>query len=131
VDYSAVRNVFTALGTRTARITLMTTIGVAKHSRGHDWKRRGERLVRASGLPCTVVRPGWFDHNEPDQQRIELLQGDRRRAGDPSDGVVSRAQIAQVLALDAEPDRVREELEKFRVRTRTDARTASPTPTLR
>jgi hypothetical protein len=26
-----------------------------------------------------------------------MLQGDRRWAGDPSDGVVSRAQIAQVL----------------------------------
>ena len=97
VDYGAVRNVLQALGGRRARIALMTTIGVTKHTPGHDWKRRGERLVRASGLPYTIVRPGWFDANSPDQLRLTLLQGDRRWAGDPSDGVVSRAQIAQVL----------------------------------
>ncbi len=63
----------------------------------HDWKRRGERLVRASGLPYTIVRPGWFDYNAPDQHRLVFLQGDTRRAGDPSDGVVARQQIAEVL----------------------------------
>jgi len=57
----------------------MTAIGVTKHSPGHDWKFRGERLVRASGLPYTIVRPGWFDYNEPDQQRLVMLQGDRRQ----------------------------------------------------
>jgi uncharacterized protein YbjT (DUF2867 family) len=97
VDYGAVRNVLEALDNRPARIALMTAIGVTKHTPGHDWKRRGERLVRASGLPYTIVRPGWFDYNEPDQERLVMLQGDRRWASDPSDGVVSRAQIAQVL----------------------------------
>jgi uncharacterized protein YbjT (DUF2867 family) len=97
VDYGAVRNVLDALGARPARIALMTAIGVTKHTPGHDWKRRGERLVRASGLPYTIVRPGWFDYNEPDQQRLVMLQGDRRWASDPSDGVISRAQIARVL----------------------------------
>jgi len=97
VDYGGVRNVLEALGGRRARIALMTAIGVTKHTPGHDWKRRGERLVRASGLPYTIVRPGWFDYNRPDQQRLVMLQGDRRWASDPSDGVVSRAQIAQVL----------------------------------
>jgi uncharacterized protein YbjT (DUF2867 family) len=97
VDYGAIRNVLQALGSRQARIALMTTIGVTKHTPGHDWKRRGERLVRASGRPYTIVRPGWFDYNEPGQLRLEMLQGDRRWASDPSDGVVSRAQIAEVL----------------------------------
>lgn len=97
VDYGAVRNVLEALGDRSARIALMTAIGATKHTLGHDWKRRGERLVRASGLPYTIVRPGWFDMNSPDQLRLVMLQGDRRWAGDPSDGVISRAQIAQVL----------------------------------
>jgi uncharacterized protein YbjT (DUF2867 family) len=96
VDYGAVRNVLEAPDGRPARIALMTTIGVTKHTPGHDWKRRGERLVRASGLPYTIVRPGWFDYNEP-QQRLVMLQGDRRWASTPADGVVSRAQIAQVL----------------------------------
>jgi uncharacterized protein YbjT (DUF2867 family) len=97
VDYGAVRNVLEALGARPARIALMTAIGVTRHTSGHDWKRRGERVVRASGLPYTIVRPGWFDYNKANQQRLVMLQGDRRWAGGPSDGVVSRAQIAQVL----------------------------------
>ena len=104
VDYGGVRNVLTALGTRSVRIALMTAIGVTnregdynRHTEAHDWKRRGERLVQASGLPYTIVRPGWFDYNKPDESRLLLLQGDRRHAGNPSDGVVSRRQIAEVL----------------------------------
>lgn len=96
VDYGAVRNILSVL-TRPARIALMTTIGVTKRTTGHDAKRRGERLVRASGLPYTIVRPGWFDYNAPDEHRIVMLQGDTRWASDPSDGVIARAQIAQVL----------------------------------
>jgi uncharacterized protein YbjT (DUF2867 family) len=53
--------------------------------------------VRVSGLPYTIVRPGWFDDNKADEHRLVLLQGDHRHAGDPSDGVVARRQIAQVL----------------------------------
>jgi hypothetical protein len=48
-------------------------------------------------LPYTIVRPGWFDYNRADQHRLVLLQGDKRHAGDPSDGVVARRQIAEVL----------------------------------
>ena len=104
VDYGGVRNVLGALGSQKVRIALMTAIGVTdrtgKYNRtteAHDWKRRSERLVRASGLPYTIVRPGWFDYNAADQHRLVLLQGDRRHAGDPSDGVIARRQIAQVL----------------------------------
>jgi len=104
VDYGGVRNVLRALDGRRARIALMTAIGVTdregaynRRTEAHDWKRRSERLVRASGLPYTIVRPGWFDYNERDQHRLVFLQGDERHAGDPSDGVVSRRQIAEVL----------------------------------
>jgi uncharacterized protein YbjT (DUF2867 family) len=104
VDYGGVRNVLQALKGRQVRIALMTTIGVTdrlgsynRATEAHDWKRRGERLVRASGLRYTIVRPGWFDYNAGNQHRLVLLQGDTRHAGDPSDGVVSRRQIAQVL----------------------------------
>ena len=55
IDYGGVRNVLRALGARTARIALMTSIGVTNRTgsyncstESHDWKRRGERLVRAS-----------------------------------------------------------------------------------
>lgn len=104
VDYGAVREVLQALRGRSVRIALMTSIGTTNRdssynhaTEAHDWKRRGERLVRASGMPYTIVRPGWFDYHRPDQHRLVFLQGDRRHAGDPSDGVVSRRQIAQVL----------------------------------
>jgi uncharacterized protein YbjT (DUF2867 family) len=104
VDYGGVRNVLSALRPGGARIALMTAIGVTNRTgdynrttEAHDWKRRSERLVRASGLPYTIVRPGWFDYNGADEQRLVLLQGDTRQAGDPSDGAVSRRQIAEVL----------------------------------
>jgi uncharacterized protein YbjT (DUF2867 family) len=97
VDYGAVRNVLAQLAGKQVRVALMTAISVTDRRGVHDWKRRGERLVRASGLPYTIVRPGWFDSNEPDQHRLVLLQGDRRQSGTPSDGVVARRQIAQVL----------------------------------
>jgi len=96
VNYGAVRNVLSVLKAP-VWIALMTTVGVTKPTIGHDWKRRGERLVRASGLPYTIVRPGWFNYNAPDQQHMVMRQGDTHWAGSPSDGVVSRAQIAQVL----------------------------------
>lgn len=97
IDYGGVRNVLGALRGSKVRIALMTAIGVTDRRGVHDWKRRGERLVRASGLPYTIVRPGWFDYNEPDQHRLVLLQGDRQQTGTPRDGVVARRQIAEVL----------------------------------
>jgi uncharacterized protein YbjT (DUF2867 family) len=104
VDYGGVRNVLAALGSRKARIALMTSIGVTnrtgsynRSTEAHDWKRRSERLVRASGLPYTIVRPGWFDYNKPDEHRLVLLQGDTRQAGNSSDGTIARRQIAEVL----------------------------------
>lgn len=104
VDYGGVRNLLDALHGRRVRIALMTAIGVTNRGGSynqstqiHDWKRRGERLVRASGLPYTIVRPGWFDYNAPDQRQLVFLQGDKRHAGDPSDGVIARQQLAEVL----------------------------------
>jgi uncharacterized protein YbjT (DUF2867 family) len=82
----------------------MTAIGVTnregdynRQTEAHDWKRRGERLIRVSGLPYTIVRPGWFDYNKPDEHRLVFLQGDHRHAGDSSDGVIARRQLAHVL----------------------------------
>jgi uncharacterized protein YbjT (DUF2867 family) len=104
VDYGGVRNVLAALTGRSVRVALMTAIGVTnregdynRQTEAHDWKRRGERLLRASGLPYTIVRPGWFDYDKANEQQLVFLQGDRRRAGNPSDGVISRLQLAQVL----------------------------------
>jgi hypothetical protein len=54
---------------------------------------RAKRLKASS--PASF---GWFDYNASDQHRLVLLQGDKRQAGDSSDGVVARRQVAQVFA---------------------------------
>jgi uncharacterized protein YbjT (DUF2867 family) len=99
VDYGGVRNVLHTPCGRTTRIALKTSIGVTNRTgsynqstEAHDWKRRAERLVHAS-----IVRPGWFDYNAPDQHRLLFLQGDPRQAGDSSDCAIARRQIAEVL----------------------------------
>lgn len=97
VDYGAVRNVLMALGGRPVRIALMTTIAVTDRKGNHDWKRRAERLVRASGNAYTIVRPGWFDYNARDEEQLVMLQGDRRQSGSPRDGAIARPQLARVL----------------------------------
>ena len=104
VDYGAVLNALEVLAGRPVRIAQMTALGVTDHTgpydwptEVHDWKRRAERLVRASGNAYTIVRPGWFDYNEADEHRLVFRQGDTHHAGDSSDGVIARAQIARVL----------------------------------
>ena len=104
IDYGGVRNLLRIFRDTPVRISLMTPIGVTERlstwnqrTEVHDWKRRAERLVRASGHPYTIVRPGWFDYNNDDEHKIVMLQGDRRHAGTPEDGVISREQIARVL----------------------------------
>jgi uncharacterized protein YbjT (DUF2867 family) len=104
VDFGGVRNVLRALGPNKPRIALMTAIGVTdrlgsynRSTEAHDWKRRSERLVRAGGYPYTIVRPGWFDYNGRDEHKLVFLQGDTRHAGNSSDGVIARQQIAEVL----------------------------------
>lgn len=102
VSYRTVRNLLQARE-HPLRISLMTTVGVTDPDCSYnanedvDWKRRAERLVRASGLPYTIVRPGWFDHNAPDAHSVVFRQGDTHSSGTPADGVVARAQIAEVL----------------------------------
>lgn len=104
IDYGGVRNVLFTLAGHKVRIALMTAIGVTdragsynRRTEAHDWKRRSERLLRASGNVYTIVRPGWFDYNGANQHRLVLLQGDTRHAGTPADGVIARRQIAEVL----------------------------------
>jgi len=104
IDYGGVRNVLMELRQKRVRIALMTSIGVTNRAsaynestEAHDWKRRSERLVRASGMPYTIVRPGWFDYNGPNEHKLVFLQGDKRHTGTPKDGVIARRQIAEVL----------------------------------
>lgn len=103
VSYAGVRDLLHLLTGREVRIVLMSALGVTDragmYNTAHlaDWKRRAERVVRFSNQPYTIVRPGWFDANGPDEHRLVFRQGDRHHAGNPSDGAVARRQIAQVL----------------------------------
>jgi len=56
-------------------------------------------ISKQSGLadPRWSLAAGWFDYNDDDQRQLHFLQGDTRRAGNASDGVIARSQIADVL----------------------------------
>lgn len=99
VDYGAVPAVLRALDGASARIVLMTSMAVT-HATGSwreamHWKRRGERLLRASGLPATIIRPGWFDLEPKGWDAVALEQGDATPVD--SRRPVSRSQIAEAI----------------------------------
>lgn len=87
IDYGGVANVLGVLGKRWPRIVLQTTIFVTRRDHyfndgGHalDWKRRSERLVRLSGAPYTIVRPGWLDAGQGGSH-LRIEQGDTGEDG--------------------------------------------------
>lgn len=96
IDYGGVANVLGALGGRRPRIVLQTTLFVTRREHSlnagtHplDWKRRSERLVRLSGAPYTIVRPGWLD-NGPAGKHVTIEQGDT------GEGSITRAVLGAV-----------------------------------
>ncbi|WP_446045642.1 SDR family oxidoreductase [Streptomyces olivaceus] len=93
IDYGGVRNILQSLGSARPRVALMTSIYATRTDvpGANPWKRRSERLLRVSGLPYTIVRPGWFDHAGPTQRRLVLEQGGTL------DGGIAREQIAEAL----------------------------------
>lgn len=97
VDYGGVPALLEALDGREVRVALMSSIGVTGTGGSSrdllNWKRRGERLLRASGLPYTIVRPGWFDAGTGAETRVDLRQGDATKYGP-----VRREHVAQALA---------------------------------
>jgi uncharacterized protein YbjT (DUF2867 family) len=98
IDYGGVAHVLREFQGQRPRIALMSTIFATRREhpfneggRALDWKLRAERLVRASGAPYTIVRPGWLDKTPPSDQALTVDQGDTGVGG------VSREQVAQVL----------------------------------
>ncbi|WP_212129248.1 SDR family oxidoreductase [Brevibacterium sp. SMBL_HHYL_HB1] len=93
IDYGGMRNVLQALGTARPRVALMSSVYATRTDvpGANPWKRRAERLLRASGLDHTIVRPGWFDRAAPNERRLVLEQGGTL------DGPIARSQIAEVL----------------------------------
>jgi len=93
IDYGGMRNVLHALGAQKPRIALMSSVYAARTDvpGANPWKRRAERLLRASGLEHTIVRPGWFDKAGPSERKLVLGQENSL------DGGIARSQIAEVL----------------------------------
>ncbi len=80
-------------------VSLMSAIAVTQDipafSEILEWRRRGERLLRASALRHTIIRPGWFDGHSPGDDRAEFQQGDATPLG--SMRGVRRRHIAAAL----------------------------------
>jgi len=104
VDYLGVANlVHSAVQAGVKHFVLVSSIAVTqtdhplnKFGRVLDWKLKGENVLRKSGLPYTIIRPGGLTNNPGGTRRLFIAQGDKIT------GKVSRADVAMlcVMALD-------------------------------
>ncbi|OZN49646.1 SDR family oxidoreductase [Gallibacterium anatis] len=103
VDYQGVKTIVNSLNGRYTKLVLMSTIysilvvNERRFDNGCAWKRRTERLIRASHQPYTIIRPSWFDCNEADEQQLFITQGKTNYSLTASDGGISRVQLAETL----------------------------------
>ena len=56
------------------------------------WKLKGEKYLKASGVPYTIVRPGGLTEEKGGTAGIRITQGDRLGGGS-----IARADVASVL----------------------------------
>ncbi|MFR9795719.1 SDR family oxidoreductase [Streptomyces sp. MS06] len=98
--YQGVINALDAARADGARphFALVSQIYVTRHDhpinnwgRMLDWRLAGEDAVRESGLPYTVVRPGWLTGGRSAGDRVHVEQGDR------GEGSVSRSDVAEAV----------------------------------
>ncbi|MEU0067980.1 SDR family oxidoreductase [Streptomyces sp. NPDC006332] len=98
--YQGVCNALNAARAGGARphFALVSQIYVTRHDhpinnwgRMLDWRLAGEDAVRESGLPYTVVRPGWLTDKRSEGDQVHVEQGDR------GDGSVSRSDVAEAI----------------------------------
>ncbi|MBM9507456.1 NAD(P)H-binding protein [Actinacidiphila acididurans] len=98
--YEGVANTVDAArtGSKAPRVLLVSQICVTRpehptnaYGRLLDWRLAGEEVVRDSGLPYTVVRPGWFD----DAARHGGIRLDQ---GDAMNGFIRREDCAETIA---------------------------------
>jgi len=54
------------------------------------WKLKGEQVLRTSGIPYTIVRPGGLTDEDGGQHEILFKQGDK------DGGLITRADVARV-----------------------------------
>jgi uncharacterized protein YbjT (DUF2867 family) len=97
-------------------VSLMSAIAVTQDipafSEILEWRRRGERLLRASALRHTIIRPGWFDGHSPGDDRPEMEQGDATPLG-AMRGVQRRHIAAALVEAVRTPAAARRTLELF------------------
>ncbi|KAM1394354.1 hypothetical protein ACFX2F_030406 [Malus domestica] len=122
VDWEGVRNLISALPSSLKRIVLVSSVGVTK-SNELPWsimnlfgvlkyKKMGEDMLRNSGLPFTIIRPGRLTdgpYTSYDLNTLLKATAGKRRAvllgqGDKLVGEVSRHVVAEacIQALDIE-----------------------------
>lgn len=118
VDYQGVKRIIQGLKTPTKLVLMSTIYSVLvvpdqRFDNGCAWKRRTERLVRASGQPYTIVRPSWFDCCAINEQQLFITQGRTNYSLTAKDGGVSRVQLAQLVQALAEPEAESKTIELF------------------
>lgn len=94
VHYQGTRHILAAAAKSTG-IVLVTQIYITRPDRYPEmsniihWRCQAEAAVRSSGLPYTIVRPGWLTNASGDRL-VRFEQGDR------GEGQVSRETVAEV-----------------------------------
>lgn len=97
VDVFGTRNVLALVEDPAVRVVFVSSIAVTRpdyalDGEGHSlgWKAAGEELVRGSGHPYSIIRPGWLV-NRPPRGGLRFGQGDLL------EGCLSRDALADVL----------------------------------
>lgn len=100
VDYGGVKNLVEAAhDAQLSQFVLMSSGGVTHEDHVLNkmfdnvliWKFKGEEVVRNSGVPYTIVRPGGLVDKPSDPSAVILQQGDS------GEGMIPRADVAMVL----------------------------------
>ncbi len=100
IDYGGVKNLVEASkAAGVKQFVLVSSMGVTQPDHPLNkmfdnilvWKLKGEDVLRASGVPYTVVRPGGLRNAPVGQTALTALQGDPKVSGQ-----ISRADVAAV-----------------------------------
>lgn len=99
VDYRGVKNLSDAVSAaKLDQFVLVSSMGVTHEdhylNKAFDnvlkWKLKGEEVLRSSGIPYTIVRPGGLTDEDGGKHEILFKQGDK------DGGLITRADVARV-----------------------------------
>ena len=101
IDYEGVKNLVTAaVAARSQQFVLVSSRGVTQADNSLNkifgnvliWKLKGEDVLRASGVPYTVVRPGGLVNAAGGDKDVVFEQGDAVSA----QSTITRADVARI-----------------------------------